>query len=377
MHQSIRVGVNSGWSTVTSVAADRARRSNNNALQRQLRKYPMDRRAFLKHSLAATTATALGTRPKIVAAQSAKPLTIELFIRNLVNPVWTYAGLGADRAAQEIGGVTIAHATPTKSDDIEEQTRLVEDAIAKKPDGLVFSPVDFKALVPAVQEAIDAKIPVIVYANDMPDLRGAVSYIGAEDETIQYLVSKYLFATLGGKAKIVYLEGTPRAATTVPRKNGLSRSLKEFPGIELLASQTGLYQRRPALEVMQSLLPRLPAIDAVVCANDEMAIGAVEALTRTGRAEKTLVVGIDCIPDATALIRDGKILASADFSPHDQAYLAVIAMVKHLHDEIVPPRIIMPVKIATKLNVASWLMPVERRPPPVWFEVLAAQKKTG
>ena len=336
----------------------------------------MDRRVFLKHSLAATTATALGTRPNIVAAQPAKPLTIELFIRNLVNPVWTYAGLGADRAAQEIGGVTIAHATPTKSDDVEEQTGLVEDAIAKKPDGLVFSPVDFKALVPAVQKAIDAKIPVIVYANDMPDLRGAVSYIGAEDETIQYLVSKYLFATLGGKGKIVYLEGTPRAATTVPRKNGLSRSLKEFPGIELLASQTGLYQRRPALDVMQSLLTRLPTIDAVVCANDEMAIGAVEALTAAGR-EKTLVVGIDCIPDATALMRDGKILASADFSPHDQAYLAVIAMVKHLHDEIVPPRIIMPVKIATKLNVASWLMPIERRSPPVWFEVLAAQKKAG
>jgi hypothetical protein len=105
---------------------------------------------------------------------------------------------------------------------------------------------------------------VIVYANDMPDLRGAVSYIGADNETIQYLVSKYLFATLGGKGKIVYLEGTPRAATTVPRKSGLSRSLKEFPGIELLASQTGLYQRRPASEAMESLLPRLPDGGAMV-----------------------------------------------------------------------------------------------------------------
>jgi ribose transport system substrate-binding protein len=337
----------------------------------------MDRRVFLKHSLAVTTATALGSKSKITMAQSAKPLTLALFIRNLVNPVWTYAGLGADRAAKEIGGVTIAHATPTKSDDIDEQIRLVEDAIAKKPDGLVFSPVDFKALVPAVQKAIDAKIPVIVYANNMPDLRGAVTYIGAEDETIQYLVCKYLFATLGGKGKIVYLEGTPRAATTVPRKNGLDRSLKEFPGIELLASHTGYYQRHAALEAMESLLPRFPVIDAVVCANDQMAIGAVEALAAAGRAENTRVVGIDCIPDATALIRDGKILASADFSPHDQAYLAVIAMVKHLHDESVPPRIIMPVKIATKLNIASWLMPVERRPPPIWVEVLAAQKKAG
>lgn len=334
----------------------------------------MDRRVFLKHSLAAATVTALGTRPNIISAQSAKALTLTLFIRNLVNPVWTYAGLGADQAAKEIGGVSIMHATPTKSDDIDEQTGLLEDAIAKRPDGLVFSPVDFKALLPTVQKAIDAKIPVIVYANDMPELRGAVTYIGAEDEKIEYLVCKYLFATLGGKGKIIYLEGTPRAATSRPRKNGLDRCLKDFPGIELLASQSGQYQRRPALQATESLLPRFPVIDAIVCANDEMAIGAVEALKAAGRAEKTLVVGIDCIPDATALIRDGKILASADFSPHDQAYLAVIAMVKHLRGESVPPRIIMPVKIATKLNIASWLMPVERRPLPVWVEVLAAQK---
>src|SRR5215471_17199135 len=137
----------------------------------------MDRREFLKHSLAATTATALGTAPTIASAQ-AKPLTLTIFVRNLVNPVWKYAGLGADQAAKEIGGVTIEHPTPAKPDDIEDQTRLVEEAIAKKPDGLIFSPVDFKALVPPVQKAIDAKIPVIVYANDMPGLRGAVTYIG-------------------------------------------------------------------------------------------------------------------------------------------------------------------------------------------------------
>src|SRR6516162_6185474 len=105
MHQCIDVGVNSGWSTVTSIVADRLGARTTPPAQRQSRKYPMDRRVFLKHSLVATTATALGTRPNIVAAQPAKPLTIELFIRNLVNPVWTYAGLGADRAAQEIGGV--------------------------------------------------------------------------------------------------------------------------------------------------------------------------------------------------------------------------------------------------------------------------------
>ena len=122
----------------------------------------MDRRVFLQHSLAATTATALGTRPNVAAAQSAKPLTIALFIRNLVNPVWTYAGLGADRAAQEIGGVTIAHATPTKSDDIDEQTGLVEDAIAIRSVAYLALTFDHRLIDGALADQFTGKVKSIL-----------------------------------------------------------------------------------------------------------------------------------------------------------------------------------------------------------------------
>ncbi len=86
--------------------------------------------------------------------------------------------------------------------------------------------------------------------------------------------------------------------------------MKEFPQIELLASQPGNYRRLPAVQVFENLMQRFPQIDGVFCANDDMAVGVAEALESAGRGGKTKVVGIDAIPDGAAAILSGKMLAS-------------------------------------------------------------------
>lgn len=334
----------------------------------------MDRRDFLKGSAAAATALAATGRLAQPAFAQGKQ-TFAFFVKNVTNPNWKYARIGAEKAAKELG-VTLEHVAPTKPDNIEEQTRLVEDWIIKKPTGFVFVPVDFKALVPSVQKAIDAKIPVAIYSNNMPEVKGPVTYVGSDDEIIGYEVSKYTFQKIGGKGKIVFIGGVPAAITAQQRQKGFERALKEFPGIELIASQPGQYRRLPAQQVFENIMQRLQVIDAVVAANDDMAVGIVEALIAGGRGDKTLVSGVDVISDAASLIRDGKMLASADYSLHDQAYLAMHALAKHLKGEKVIPQIILPVKIATKENIAPWLKPVEDRPVPNWNEVIAAQKRS-
>jgi ribose transport system substrate-binding protein len=208
----------------------------------------------------------------------------------------------------------------------------------------------------------------------MPDLHGAVTFVGSDDETIEYEMSKYLFAKLGGKGKIVHIDGNPAAITAQQRMVGFQRALKETPGIELLATQPGQYRRLPAVQVFENLMQRYPQIDAVVSANDDMAVGVVEALNAAGRGGKTLVVGVDVIPDAAALIKEGKMFASADYSLHDQAYIATYALAKHLRGEKVPSKIILPVKIATKDNIDAWRMKMEDRATPNWAAVVAHQK---
>ena len=113
-------------------------------------------------------------------------------------------------------------------------------------------------------------------------------------------------------------------------------------------------------------MQRFPVIDAVVSANDDMAVGIAEALVSAGRGGKTKVVGIDGIPDATAAIAAGKLFATADFSGHDQAFLAVTAAVHKLQGKPVPKEIILPVVIVTKENVSGFMKTPEDRDAPDW-----------
>jgi ribose transport system substrate-binding protein len=333
----------------------------------------MDRRTFIKTSLAATTSVAgLGTLPRRAGAQAGKPATIAFFVKNVTNPFWKSCRIGAEKAGKAFG-VTIETVAPTKPDNIEEQTRLVEDWIIKKPDAFVFVPVDYKALVPAIEKVNKAGIPVVGYNNRMTDV-DLVSYIGSDDETIGYELAKYLFKAMGGKGKVVHIDGVPAAITAQNRKKGFDRAMKENPSIELLASQPGNYRRLPAVQVFENLMQRFPVIDAVFCANDDMAVGVAEALAAAGRGNNTKVVGIDGIPDATAAIAADKMFASADFSGHDQAYLAVTAAVRQLNKQPVPKEIILPVVIIEKSNVKNFMKTPEERAVPDWNKYAVGQK---
>ena len=235
----------------------------------------MDRRNFIKASIASTAAAGLASTAPQAFAQGAKQPTIAFFVKNVTNPFWKACRIGAEKAAKELG-VKIEDVAPTKPDNIEEQTRLVEDWIVRKPDAFVFVPVDYKALVPSIQKANKAGIPVVTYVNRMSDV-DVVSFVGSDDEKMEYEISKYLFKALGGKGKIVHIDGVPAAITAQARKRGFERAVKETPGIEVLASQPGQYRRLPAVQVFENLMQRFPQIDGVVSANDDMAVGIAEA----------------------------------------------------------------------------------------------------
>ena len=330
----------------------------------------MMRRRQLGLGLLGSAALGLALLAAPAPAQAAGE-TVVLFLKNVTNPFWRSVRIGGEKAAAEFG-VTLEIAAPTKPDNIEEQTRLVEDWIVRRPDAFAYVPVDYVAMVPSVQRANAAGIPVVVYSNRMTDI-DYVSYVGSSDELIGYEVSRTLFEALGGQGKIIHIDGVPAAITAQDRKRGFERALADFPGIELLASQPANYRRLPAVQVFENLMQAHPVIDGVVSANDDMAVGIVEALEAAGRGGQTLVVGVDVIPDAAALIKEGKMFASGDYSGHDQGYLAVQAAVRHLRGEAVPQQIILPVVIAKQDNVDPWLLTPEERPVPNWDAVVAAQ----
>jgi ribose transport system substrate-binding protein len=298
-------------------------------------------------------------------AKAADQMTIAVFTKNLTNPAYDAFRIAADKVA-DTTGVKIVHYVPKQPDNVDEQKAMVEQALKDGPDAVIFIPVDDVAMVPSVKKLNDAKIPVVLVSNPLPG--NFVTYVGADDFEIGYRQARYLFENLGGKGRIVVIEGIPVAPTNRERVRGYKRAFAEFPGIEILASGVGNYQQPDAKRVMAKFLADYPAIDAVLSANDGMALGALEALKEANRS--AVVIGINGILPAVKLIETGALLASVDFNMFKIGCIATRAATRHLKGEPLPERILLPAEIIDKTNYKAWLVPVEQRACTEWSEVV-------
>jgi ribose transport system substrate-binding protein len=288
--------------------------------------------------------------------------TIAVFTKNQTNPYFQTVRVGADVAAKSLNAKTL-HFIPTKPDSIPEQLSQVEDVIIKKPSAIVFVPVDYKALVPGVEKINDANIP-IVNVTDRSAAGKFEAFVGADDYSLGLETARYLLKSLGGKGKIVILEGVKGSLTNVDRVRGFNDALKENPGAKLVASQPANYQRLQALQVMENVMQSNAEIDGVLAANDAMAIGAIEALDGANR--KAQVVGINGTKEAVDAIKSGKLLASGDYNGFAQGCLGTMIAIRSLRKEPIVPEIVLAPTVITKDNYQPYDVALESRTCPSW-----------
>ncbi|MFZ1884540.1 MAG: sugar ABC transporter substrate-binding protein [Rhodoplanes sp.] len=308
---------------------------------------------MLRFVLPAAVIAALACAGPALAANE----TIAVFTKNQTNPYFQAVRVGAEAAAKTLGANVIQY-IPTRPDSIPEQLSQVEDVIVKKPDAIVFIPVDSRALVPAVEKINAAGIPVTNITDRIAEGK-LVAYVGADDYNIGLSTARALLKAIGGKGNVVILEGVKGSLTNSDRVRGFNDALKEFPQVKLLASQPGNYQRLQALQVMENLIQSFPQIDGVLAANDAMAIGALEALDGANR--KAAVVGINGSREAIELIKSGRLLASGDFNGFIQGCYGVEIAVRNLRTEGTPKEIILKPKVIDKTNYQPYETPVEQR----------------
>ena len=292
-------------------------------------------------------------------------MTIAVFTKNRTNPAYEAFRIAADKVAGATG-VKIQHYVPKQPDNVDEQKAMVEQVLKDRPDAVVFIPVDDVAMIDSVKKLNEAKIPVVLVSNPLPG--SFVTYVGADDFEIGYKQARYLFDKLGGKAKIVVIEGIPVAPTNRERVRGYKRAFAEYPGIEVLASGVGNYQQPDAKRVMAKFLSDYKQIDAVLSANDGMALGALEAMKEANRT--SIVIGINGILPAVKLIETGALLASVDFNMFKIGCTATRAALRHLEGEKLPEKILLPAEIVDKSNYKAWLVPVNEQTCPEWSEVV-------
>jgi ribose transport system substrate-binding protein len=299
------------------------------------------------------------------AAAADEKMTIAVFTKNLTNPAYEAFRIAADQVARSAGARTV-HYVPKQPDNVDEQKAMVEQVLKDKPDAVVFIPVDDVAMIDSVKKLNAAKIPIVLASNPLPG--SFVTFVGADDFEIGYREARYLFDHLGGKGKIVVIEGTPAAPTNRERVRGYKRAFSEYPGIEVLGSGVGNYQQPDAKRVMEKFLAEYPQIDAVLSANDGMALGALEALKQANRT--SVVIGVNGILPAVKQIETGAILASVDFNMFKIGCTATRAAVRHLKGEPLPEKIMLPAEIIDKTNYRAWLVPVDQRTCPDWNEIV-------
>jgi len=219
------------------------------------------------------------------------------------------------------------------NEDTAKQIADVKALIAQNVDILIFPPRESQALAPVVLEAKAAGIPVILIDRDVDHSiarpgEDYITFIGSDFVDQGRRAAEWLAEATNGEARIIQLEGTTGSDPAIDRQRGFEDYLAgnfrgtptpegAFPGMEIIASQTGDFQRDLGREVMQTLLQSHPDVTAVYAHNDEMAIGAIAALEAAGRTpgEDVILVSIDGSNAALDAIVDGKLGASVESSP--------------------------------------------------------------
>lgn len=286
-------------------------------------------------------------------AAAAEPVAkMILIVKSMDNPFWDSMIKGANQAAKDLN-LEIESLAPIKPYNVEEQLRFMEEGITKGVDAIIVVPADSKGIVPGIEKANAAGIIVAT-----PNTRAAggkvVTWTGCANYDAGYEVASYVMSQLGSRKKVIYLEGTPGNQTAIDRMAGAKQAIKDGGG-NLLTSQTAKFSRVEGQNLMENLLQQFPEIDAVICGNDEMALGAIEALDAAGRLAGVKVSGFDGNSDAVKAIKEGRLMVTGDQRPDTQAYWGVVAAFMALKGMPTPKDIYLPAPLITKDNVDQYL----------------------
>jgi ribose transport system substrate-binding protein len=291
-----------------------------------------------------------------------------VFTKNFTNPAYENFRIGADKVAAA-AGIRTKHYVPTNPDNADEQKMLVDQALLDKPSLVLFVAVDDKAMVVAMKQFADAKLPVVTAVSQIAG--DPVTFVSSDDVEVGRREARYLFENMQGKGKIVILEGIPSSPTSRNRKKGYDEELKHFPEIEVLDSKVANYQRPDAQTIMREWLSRLPQIDGVLAANDVMALGALDAMNEVHRKAK--IAGVNGQPEAIGRIGDGSMLVTVDFSSFNIACIAAQAAIRNRDGLSVPAQITLPAEVIDSSNFGKWQVPPKARSCPTWQDQVGAR----
>jgi ribose transport system substrate-binding protein len=279
---------------------------------------------------------------------------ITLVTKALDSEFWAQVKLGAEEAARQHPDIQLSVLAPAREIYVDQQVNILEDQILKRVSALAVVPGGAQEIVPVLEKAHAAKIPVVIVDTDVAWLP-KVSYVGTDNRYGGKLAGEFIVKALHGKGKVALVTGIPGVRSVDDRQEGCLDVLKTAPGIEIVAQQPANSERSLALTVMENILTSQPDINAVFASSDQMALGAIEAIDAAGKIGKVIVVGFDAGEEALQSIRQGRIQAAVAQRPFLMGKLGVEAAYKAARGGSVEKRIDTGTELITAENVAKFL----------------------
>ena len=217
-----------------------------------------------------------------------------------------------------------------------KQSGDLRTAVNEGVDGILLAPLDVNALVPAVNEVIAANVPIVTVDRYVSGTNKPVPQFGVDNVAGGAKLARYAIDHFPNGAKIVFLTGEPGSSPAIDRAKGVRDTFAAAGDkYKIVADQTANFARAQGFTVTQNILTSLGTPpDAIIASNDDMALGALEALNQAGIPKgKVMVLGFDAIPEALAKVRDGEMAATVEQLPAEQVGNAMTAMVAYLRDK--------------------------------------------
>jgi ribose transport system substrate-binding protein len=260
-------------------------------------------------------------------------------IKNLTNPFFINIAASAEQTAKEAGATINIQATESDK-DIEKMSQILQTFLTQHYDAIIVNPLSSSAIVPFIKECNDTGVPIILFdtradEDELVKLGAKMdAFVAADNFDAGVKAAEIVVEALGGKGDIAILEGTAGSASGKALHDGML-SVLDKTDIKIVASQAADFNRNMGYDVAQSILTAHPEINAILAANDEMALGAINALKHMG-FEGVKVIGINNAPDAQEAMRMGDMYATVDKSAKTQGRLVVQRALDIINGKSVP-----------------------------------------
>jgi inositol transport system substrate-binding protein len=287
-------------------------------------------RYFSKIGLLATLGLSLVAFSPAQAAQ--KHLTVLMAVPDLAFPFFVHMVDIAKDEANKLGDIDLIIADGQRSSP--KETADVEAAITKGVDGIVISPNDVDALAPALQEAVDAKVPVVTIDRRVAKVPGLLGHVGADNVKGGEAQGQVIEKLFPNGATVMNLQGQSGASPAIDRNKGLHNVLDQAKDkYKIVFEDTAGFDRAKGLSMTESALAGMKnPPDVIVCANDDMALGALEALKARNLLGKVKLIGFDALPEALGQIKAGNMTATIEQLPGGQVRGAMETLVGFVRD---------------------------------------------